>query len=58
MFDKYYEEYKNNFSDKQLRIKYSKILDIVENKLDMLRSNCNIELVLDSLVIEMRRSND
>ena len=58
MFDKYYEEYKNNFSDKQLRIKYLKIKDIVENKLDMLRNNCNIELVLDSLVIEMRRSND
>ena len=58
MFDKYYVEYKKNIANSKLRIKYSKILDIVESKLDLLRSNCNIELILDSLVIEMRRSND
>lgn len=58
MFDKYYQMYKENINDLKKRIKYSNILDIIQNKLNILRYNGNIELLLDSMVIEMRRSND
>ena len=58
MFDKYYQLFKNEVSDEKKRKKYGNILDIIQNKLNALRYNGNIELLLDSLVIEMRRSND
>jgi len=58
MFDKFYELYKDNINDNIKRSKYDKVLDIIQDKLNILRYNGNIELLLDSLVIEMRRSND
>ena len=58
LFDKYYKLYKEEINDEKKRDKYGKILDIVQNKLNILRYNGNIELLLDSLVIEMRRCND
>lgn len=58
MFDKFYKLYNENVNDEIKRMKYDKILDIIQNKLNVLRYNGNIELLLDSLVIEMRRNND
>ena len=58
MFDKFYNLYKENVNDEKKRKKYDKILDMIQNKLNILRYNGNIELLLDSLVIEMRRNNE
>ena len=58
MFDYFYDLYKKNINNDNERIKYDKILDIIKDKLNILRYNGNIELLLDSLVIEMRRAND
>ena len=58
MFDKYYSLYKKEIKNEKNRDKYCKILDIIQAKMNLLRYNGNIELLLDSLVIEMRRSND
>lgn len=58
MFDKFYKLYNENVNDEIKRMKYDKILDIIQNKLNVLRYNGNIELLLDSLVIEMRRNDD
>ena len=58
MFDKFYKLYKDNLNDVNKKIRYDKILSIIQDKLNILRYNGNIELILDSLVIEMRRSND
>ena len=58
MFDIFYELYKLNLKDDKKRKKYAKVLDIIQDKLNLLRYNGNIELLLDSMVIEMRRSND
>lgn len=58
MFDYFYDLYKKNINDNKKRNKYNKILEIIQDKLNILRYNGNIELLLDSLIIEMRRSND
>ena len=55
IFDKYYKFYINSFYDKVNNEKYKKILDIVQDKLNKIQFNVNLELLLDSFVIEMRR---
>jgi len=54
MFNKYYNNYHKSTTDNELFNKNKKIISIITNKLNMLKSNVNVELLLDSLVIELR----
>ena len=52
IFYKYYNMLLNNLSEKE---RLEKIIDIIKNKLNLIQYNVNLELLLDSLVIEMRK---
>ena len=52
LFYKYYNILLENLSEKD---KYEKIIGILQNKLNLIQFNVNLELLLDSLVIEMRK---
>lgn len=52
IFNKYYNNYLNNLNIKE---KNDKILKIIQDKINYLKSNTNIELLLDCFVIEMRK---
>ena len=52
LFYKYYNILLSNLNEKQ---RYAKILEIIQKKLNLIKFNVNLELLLDSLVIEMRK---
>ena len=52
LFYKYYNMLLNNLNEKE---RLEKIIDIIQNKLNLIQYNVNLELLLDSLVIEMRK---
>ena len=58
MYDYYFNIFNKNLNNYESRIKINKILEIIQKKLNLLKYNGNLELILDSLVIEMRRCND
>lgn len=58
MFLKIHEKFLNSVDNQKMRNKYNKILEIIDSKIKLLKNNGNIELLLDSLVIEMRRTRD
>ena len=55
MFNRYYNNYHDTAINQELFDKSKKVISIITDKLEKLRNNVNIELVLDSLVIELRK---
>ncbi len=55
---KIYNNYHNDFINNYMNNNILKKLDIIRNVIDFNRNNVNIDLLLDYLLIEMRRSND
>ena len=55
IFNRYYNKYHESTATQEVFTECKIIIDIVKDKLEKLRNNVNIELILDSLVIELRR---
>ena len=55
MFNIFYDEYHKEVKDVKMREKLNKVLELIQKKLLLILNNVNIELILDSFVIEMRR---
>lgn len=56
IFNKYYQMYLEKINTE--KEKYEQILEIIKNKLILIKYNVNLELLLDSFLIEMRRISD
>lgn len=57
IFDNYYKKYVASFKNEESTDILAKQLEIIEKTLKFIQTNVNLELLLDSFVIEMRRSN-
>ena len=57
IFNYYFLKYKNNINDNEKCIYHLNVLQILKKILNLIQYNVNLELLLDSFVIEMRRIN-
>ena len=55
LLNKYYKYYQESFDNVKIMRFYSKIIQNIQNVLNLIQYNVNLELILDGFVIEMRR---